>query len=63
MPWYPEGEPWQYRVLDHMKPGVDRAQLAAALEMSFEQRLAKAEELAALGEELRRALAAKKAGA
>lgn len=61
MPWYPESEPWQYRVLDRMKPGVDRAQLAAALALTFEERLARAEELAALGEELRRAVAAKKA--
>lgn len=53
--WYPVDEPWQYRVLDAMPPGIDEGQLRAALAMTPAERIAAAEELARFAEELQAA--------
>ena len=37
--WFPDGEPWQYRVLDAMPPGIDEAQLERNLAMTPTERL------------------------
>lgn len=57
--WYFVDEPWQYRILDRLSPGVDRAQLERTLQMTPTERLEAVVELMALGEELREALAKK----
>ena len=54
-------EPWQYRVLDQLAPGVDRAQLAAALRMTPTERLEAVQALLEFGRELREARLAKEA--
>jgi hypothetical protein len=53
--------PWQYRVLDALASGVDGAQLERQLAMTPTERVEAAVELARLGEELQRAVAAKRA--
>jgi hypothetical protein len=53
--WFPRDEPWQYRVLDALPAGVDEAQLREAKRLTPEERIARAEELARLAEELRNA--------
>ena len=58
--WRPVDEPWQYRVLDALPPGVDEAQLEAALRMTPEERIDAAMRLMELAEELQRATAAAK---
>jgi hypothetical protein len=52
-------EPWQYRVLELLPPGVDRAQLAAAQRLTPTERLESVVALVELGNELRSALLAK----
>jgi hypothetical protein len=52
-------EPWQYRVLDDLPSGVDRAQLERARELSPAERLDDVARLMALAAELQQALAAK----
>jgi hypothetical protein len=53
--WYPADEPWQYRVLDALPPGIDEAQLRAGRAMTPAERIAAAEELARFAEELQAA--------
>ena len=53
--WFFPEEPWQYRVLDCLAPGVDRAQLAAAERMTPTERLDGVVALLELGQELREA--------
>jgi hypothetical protein len=51
--WFFVDAPWQYRVLDSLPPGVDRAQLERARAMSPTERIDAATELMELGEALR----------
>lgn len=51
--WRPADEPWQYRVLDAMKPGVDVAQLEQALRMSVTERIESMVEVMRVAEQLR----------
>lgn len=59
--WFFAEEPWQYRVLDQLPPGIDKAQLEQARAMTPSERLQAVEELMRLGESLARAVAVKKA--
>jgi hypothetical protein len=59
--WFPVDEPWQYRVLDALPPGVDRAQLERARAMSPSERIDAVIALMEAGEALQRALAKKRA--
>jgi hypothetical protein len=52
--WLPVDEPWQYRVLDRLPPGIDRAQLEAARRMTPTQRVEAMVRLVKLGEDIRR---------
>ena len=61
--WFPVDEPWQYRVLDQLPPGVDRAQLERDRALTPTERLEAVEQMMALGEELRRAMEAKRSDA
>lgn len=54
--WRPEGEPWQYRVLDSMPPSVDLAQLRRALEMTPTERIEAMRKLVETAEVLRRGM-------
>lgn len=58
--WFFVEEPWQYRVLDALPPGIDRAQLERARAMTPTERLEAVEELMRTGEELARAVSAAK---
>ena len=60
--WTFEEEPWQYRVLDRLPPGVDEAQLARTLAMTPSERLDAAIELMRFAEELRGAVAGRAGG-
>lgn len=53
--WFPAEEPWQYRVLDQLPPGVDDAQLAQARRMTPTERVEAMCRLVELGELMRRA--------
>lgn len=53
-------EPWQYRVLDQLPPGVDRTLLERALAMTPTERLDAAIDLMETGEALRAALASQR---
>ena len=55
--WFPEDEPWQYRILDALPPGVDEAQLDAARKMTTTERIEAVIQMMELGEELQRAVA------
>jgi hypothetical protein len=48
----PIDEPWQYRLLDLLPPGVDRAQLEAALKLTPTERLEAAVRILELAEEI-----------
>ncbi len=52
--WFPVEEPWQYRILDLLPPGIDEAQLEQARRMTPTERIEAMCQLVALGEELRR---------
>jgi hypothetical protein len=54
--WFFDDEPWQYRVLDRLPEGVDRAQLDRARMLSPTQRLDAAIALMEVGEALREAV-------
>lgn len=56
--WFPVEQPWQYRILDTLPPGVDIAQLEAARRMSPTERIEAMVRLVELGAEIRRARAA-----
>jgi hypothetical protein len=56
--WWYVDEPWQYRVLDLLPPGIDHAQLERARSMSATERLDAVVELMELGEALAEAVAA-----
>lgn len=60
--WFPEGEPWQYRILDALPSGVDDAQLEAALKMTPTERVEAARKLGELAEQLQRARKASREG-
>lgn len=53
--WYPQTEPWQYRILDALPKGVDDSQIRAALAMSATERVQAAIKLNELAETIRRA--------
>lgn len=61
--WFFVDEPWQYRVLDALPPGVDVAQLERARSMTPSERLDSVVEMMELGEELARAVEARRTGA
>jgi orotidine-5'-phosphate decarboxylase len=52
--WMPVDEPWQYRVLDQLPPGIDLAQLDQARRMTPTERVEAMVRLVKLGEEIRR---------
>jgi hypothetical protein len=54
--WFFVDAPWQYRVLDSLPPGVDRAQLERARAMSPAERIDAAMELMELGDALRQGM-------
>lgn len=51
--WRPVEDPWQYRVLDALPSGVDRAQLERARKWTFDERLDALTELMELAEALK----------
>lgn len=53
--WQPSTEPWQYRLLDALPPGVDVAQLAAARKMTPTERVEAARKLLEFAEMARTA--------
>lgn len=53
--WFPVDQPWQYRVLDRLPPGVDAAQLEQARRMSPTERVEAMRKLVELGDTIRRA--------
>jgi hypothetical protein len=55
--WEPPDEPWQYRVLDLLPPGVDLAQLEQARKLTPTQRVEAAMRLAEIAEAIWRARA------
>ena len=59
--WFFADAPWQYRVLDALPAGVDRAQLERARAMSPAERIDAAVELAEIGEALRQGVERAKA--
>ena len=54
--WYFVDEPWQYRILDRLPPGIDQAQLERMQKLTPTERIEAVVELMEVGEELRRAL-------
>jgi hypothetical protein len=56
MRFWPVDEPWQYRVLDALPAGVDRAQLERNLQLSPTERIEAMMTLVATAEALRAAL-------
>ena len=60
--WLCVDAPWQYRVLDALPPGIDRAQLARAKAMTPSERIDAVVALMQAGEELQRAVAKTRAG-
>lgn len=55
MSWQPEGEPWQYALLDKMKPSVDLTQLEENLKLTPTERLERLAALMDFLDEVRRA--------
>lgn len=53
--WTWVDEPWQYRVLDQLPPGVDLAQLRAALRLTPTQRVEAVVALMKVAEDLQAA--------
>lgn len=51
--WVFADAPWQYRVLDTLPPGIDRAQLERARAMTPAERIDAATQLMELGEAMR----------
>jgi hypothetical protein len=60
--WSFVDEPWQYRILDQMPPGVDLDQLARTLTLTPSERIDAVVELMEVGESLQKALARKDLG-
>ncbi len=58
MAWYWIDEPWQYRVLDALPPGVDEAQLAHALTLSPTERVQSVVDLMRVAQDLQSAMRA-----
>jgi hypothetical protein len=54
--WLFVDAPWQYRVLDCLPPGVDRAQLERARAMTPAERIEAATRLMELGEAMQRSI-------
>ena len=55
MPWEPTGTPWQYVLLDRMKPSIDVSQLQENLRLTPTERLQRLEALMDFLDEVRRA--------
>lgn len=55
--WSFEDEPWQYRVLDALPPGIDEAQLERDRALTPTERLEAVTRLMELADELRAAMA------
>lgn len=60
--WFPVEEPWQYRVLDRLPPGVDEAQLERARRMTPTERVEAVVQLLDVAEQARRSLARRSSG-
>ena len=54
MRWDPGEEAWQYRLLDQLPPGLDKAQLERSLRMTITERLEAVRKMAEFAEEVRR---------
>ena len=59
--WLPVEEPWQYRVLDQLPPGVDPSQLERARNMTPTERVEAMVRLIELGEEMHKRLVQRRA--
>jgi hypothetical protein len=53
--WFPVEQPWQYRVLDQLPPGIDEAQLEQARRMTPTERVEAMLRMVEIGEIIRRA--------
>jgi hypothetical protein len=60
--WFFVDEPWQYRILDQLPPGVDEAQLERARSMTPSERLDAVTKLMELGEALQQGIAKTRSG-
>jgi hypothetical protein len=60
--WFFPEEPWQYRVLDQLAPGVDRAQLERSLRQTPTERLDAAAALVEFADALRQAMRERRPG-
>jgi hypothetical protein len=58
--WFFVDEPWQYRVLDQLPAGIDRAQLEQARLMTPTERVEAVTRLMEFAEELQRGMAKRK---
>jgi hypothetical protein len=58
--WFFAEEPWQYRILDELPPGIDRDQLERSRKLTPSERLDAVVELMELGEQLQQAIAKRK---
>jgi hypothetical protein len=58
--WFFVDEPWQYRVLDALPPGIDQAQLDRARRLTPAERIDAVMALMETAEELQRAMAKKR---
>jgi hypothetical protein len=61
--WLCVEEPWQYRVLDELPAGVDRAQLERAAALSPTERVEAVVRLMEIAERLQQSLHKREAGA
>lgn len=57
MRWQPEGVPWQYVLLDKMKPSIDVSLIEEDLKLTAAERLEALQAMIDLDEEMRRARA------
>ncbi|MDX2018795.1 MAG: hypothetical protein SF187_01035 [Deltaproteobacteria bacterium] len=55
--WFPVDEPWQYRVLDQLAPGIDSEQLIQARAATPTERVEAMCRLVELAEQIGRSLA------
>ncbi|MCG5051528.1 MAG: hypothetical protein KA712_01080 [Myxococcales bacterium] len=60
--WFPVEEPWQYRILDQLPPGIDAAQLAQARSATPTERVEAMRCLVELGEQIRTAMTKERTG-
>ncbi len=57
--WFPTDEPWQYRVIDQLPPGIDHAQLERALALTPSERIDAVIELMSFAADLKASVEAR----